>query len=128
MIALYLLAAHLVGDFLFQTRWQAARKLDDAATRLRHVSTYTLAFIPVVLASGADARHAGGFLAWTFVLHFVTDSRRFHSTIGDWVTWNVERKTRGLRLDPNPWQPLPILIDQSLHVAQLAVLGGLWLS
>ena len=49
MLPLYLIAAHLVGDFVFQTRWQAAAKLTDRYARAAHVSTYLLAFVPVVV-------------------------------------------------------------------------------
>lgn len=135
MIALWLIAAHMAGDYLLQTRWQAARKLDEPWVRLRHVTTYTAAFVPVVLLA-----HGASWLAWgrvvflvaLFVLHFATDSRRFHSTLGDAVVWRLGPSQRterraGFPLGPSPWTPLPILIDQSLHLVQLAVLGSLFL-
>lgn len=128
MIALYLIAAHFAGDFLLQSRWHAARKLDDVGVRASHVTWYAVAFIPVVAAVAPSNTSAVGFLVWLWVLHFLTDSRRFHSSIGDWLHWNLDRKTRGLRLAPNPWAPMPILIDQSLHLVQLAILGGVFLS
>lgn len=72
-----------------------------------------------------------------FALHLFTDSRRFRSTLGDVIAWRYGpgRHERSdpegfadwkLRpLGPNPWEPLPILIDQTLHVVQLAALGWL---
>lgn len=163
MIALYLLAAHLVGDFVLQTRWQAAGKFTDRALRTRHVAVYCLPFVPV--AVWRIGWQAFPFLLSLYVLHWLTDSRRFRSTLGDWVGWRcrpfitrisvpdpahrpgeriqigsgvakilaVEPEGSGwdylvrLELEPNPWSPMPILIDQALHVAQLALLGGLFL-
>lgn len=168
MIALYLLAAHMVGDFVLQTRWQAAGKFTDRGLRFRHCVGYTVPFIVLALIVG------NGPLAWyafpvaVFALHYLTDSRRFLSTIGDWVGWRQERvrevavldptayqrgdrvtilgasgrvvgqrkKLDGLGpyleiardLPPNPWPPIAILIDQTLHVCQLALLAGLFLT
>lgn len=127
MIGLYLLASHLVGDFLLQTRWQAAGKLNDHVVRARHVGAYTLAFFPVAVTQAPNAQAAYTFLAFLAALHFITDSRRFYSTFGDVFAWRTDPKTRPLRLSPNPWTPIPILIDQTLHVAQIAILGGIFL-
>lgn len=159
MIGLYLLAAHMVGDFVLQTRWQAAGKFDDYRLRARHVAVYCLPFIPIAAwrtisghdGAGWHGAHAGAwafaaFMLWLAVLHFVTDSRRFHSTLGDFIAWRFESVRRydvtgempdvgGYRprfaygrMAPSPWPPLPILLDQSLHAVQLAILGGLFLS
>lgn len=146
MIALYLLAAHLVGDFVLQTRWQAAGKAgwttEAVELRARHVLAYCVPFVPLAIIYAPDTRRALGFMAWLYVLHFLTDSRRFASTVGDWVSWTFtgagetydvgERHGEAIegcpRLLPNPWTPIPILIDQTLHVCQIALLGGLLLT
>lgn len=170
MLPLYLLAAHLVGDFVLQTRWQAAGKTGwktaAVALRARHVLAYCVPFIPLAIVYAPDARRALGFMAWLYALHFLTDSRRFYSTLGDVVAWRFSTRrhvtiTGGdvfkvgdrirvgakpldptgrvtgscggytgidLDLEPNPWTPVPILIDQALHFVQLAVLGGLLLT
>lgn len=148
MIALYLLAAHMVGDFVLQTRWQAEAKLSESSARLRHVATYCLPFVPVAFVYGQvgplDRWSAGMiFIGWLALLHFLTDSVRFRSTLGDVVGWYYrthEQRLVELResfastigktsdsVPPNPWPPMPILIDQTLHVCQLALLGGLLL-
>lgn len=49
MLSLCLIASHFVGDFVFQTRFQAERKLVDWHARVRHVNGYTLAFYPLAL-------------------------------------------------------------------------------
>jgi hypothetical protein len=182
MLPLYLLASHLVGDFVFQTRWQADGKFgwepDAVALRSAHVVAYGAAFLPIVLwrcFSGPPWWHAPAFFAFLILLHWLTDSRRFQSTVGDYVGWRLrpERPTRAdlagawetvrecevtyygvrggdvhdarARWDaafgnfnalraaraavppPNPWPTLPLAIDQTLHVVQIAVLAGLFL-
>lgn len=184
MIALYLLAAHLTGDFVLQTRWQAARKLYDPGVRLGHVLTYMIPFVPiaVVYAQGPGPllrwESAITFLGWLVMLHYLTDSHRFTSTLGDTLGWwamrrhdqegtarawvdylygdlgrivmpmigakpvpvdphvlawrnrQADRLARGVLPwpPPNPWPPLPIVIDQTLHVAELAALGAIFLA
>lgn len=169
MIALYLLAAHLTGDFLFQTRWQAAVKLEDWTVRLTHVSVYAIPFIPIVAVYGQP--NAFWFLLLLGAAHFATDSFRFHSSLGETIQWQVDRvrapasvrkawidhlygpddlpgemprirpgdverrqaRARGVMgrtlwfPPPNPWPFTSLVIDQSLHVIQLAILGGLFL-
>jgi Protein of unknown function (DUF3307) len=165
VIALYLIAAHMVGDFLLQNRWQAAYKLGDRWYRLEHVIGYCLPFIPIVALYARGWWQAGAFMAALAVLHFLTDSRRYLSTLGDVAEWTIERRrdpdgttevwvdylygpdadtsaftteqrlekarnlnVRVLRLPPpNPWGSAPLMIDQTLHVCQLALLGGLFL-
>ena len=55
------LVAHMVGDYLFQTDWQARHKRgglggDPVARRalLTHVTTYTLAFLPAFIWIGSE--------------------------------------------------------------------------
>lgn len=148
MIALYLIAAHMVGDYLLSNRWQAAHKLHEPWVRFRHVCGYCLPFMPIagiyahgwLWTHGALTVHgkACAFIVALFVLHFATDSHRFRSTLGDVIAWRWSRDRVALAAfahdaqsdwpPPNPWAPMPILIDQSLHLVQLAVLGALFLS
>lgn len=152
MIALYMLAAHLVGDFVLQNRWQAEGKLgwETPAVKLRaiHVTGYCVPFVPVVVVYSPNARYALAFMLWLWTLHFITDSRRFTSTLGDWIAfqwrwysarghrahWMRDRRANGIdmaehkpSLAPNPWTSVPMMVDQSLHVVQIAVLGALFL-
>lgn len=166
MLGLYLLAAHMAGDFLLQNRWQAASKLGDRRARFEHCVGYTIPFVALVLVVGAGPLAWYAFPVCLFALHYLTDSHRFQSTIGDVVQWRidcltdpetttkvwldylygpdaaassldnpgrvraVEKITAGGRLrfpPPNPWPAMPLMIDQSLHICQLAILGGLLL-
>lgn len=152
MIGLVLLACHLVGDYDLQTRWQASRKILARSYRLRHVAAYTVPFVPVAIlytrSNGLPWWHWAAFLAALAVLHYLTDSHHFMSTLGDWLAFTgywyrnwrtvimsspnftAEQRASGKRpprppLGPNPWEPIPIMIDQALHLAQIAALGFL---
>ena len=61
------LVAHMVGDYLLQTDWQARNKRGglsgDAVARralISHVTTYTLAFVPAFIWIGVRARRRRG--------------------------------------------------------------------
>jgi hypothetical protein len=103
MIALALLAAHMIGDYITQTGWMAANKLNNWRARAIHVSVYTAGFIPVALLTKLTWSMVLLFVALVWATHFITDCRRWAS--GD------------------QWPPKPILVDQSIHIATLAILG-----
>lgn len=131
MLVLYLLAAHLIGDYLIQTRWQSVGKFgwtrEAIGFRTRHVLGYLLPFTPVAFAYG-NALEATGFLAWLGVVHWYTDAQRIVVTPGEWLWWRVVAANKKAKLEPNPWPSLPLAIDQTLHVIQIAVLGGWFLA
>jgi hypothetical protein len=103
MISLYLLAAHMLGDFVLQSDRMAKAKLTDVWERTLHVTGYTLGFIPFLGMAGITDWRNPAFLGCLWVTHFITDSRRWAS--------------------PDPWPPKPILVDQTIHLVTLAVLG-----
>lgn len=111
------LVAHMVGDYLLQTDWQARHKRgglggDPLARRalLAHVSTYTLAFVPALIWVGAelDPGWAVATAALIFLPHLVIDDGRF-------VTAYLARVKRvdGMNLG------LAASVDQSFHVLSL---------
>lgn len=104
MIGIALVAAHMAGDYLFQSMYMAAHKLTNRWVRAYHVNVYTLCFLPVVCVWWPGLWRAIVFVTLLWVAHFVTDSHRWRTN--------------------NPWQPMPILQDQALHVAQIAILAG----
>lgn len=104
MIGLWLLAAHMVGDFITQNQWMADNKLRCPRVRAFHVTVYTLGFVPVVIFATSDWRRAVGFLLFLWAAHFVTDSRR----------WASGEK----------WPAKPLMVDQTIHIVTLAVLGS----
>lgn len=107
MLSLALIASHMVGDYIAQTDWQAARKLADWRVRAWHVLLYSMCFLPALARYAPSPAAAAWFLGLNFVAHFITDSRR----------WASGEK----------WPPKPILVDQSIHMATLAVLGSVFL-
>jgi hypothetical protein len=111
------LVAHMVGDYLFQTDWQARHKrggLGADPVRRRaltsHVGTYTLAFAPALVWM-ADELHAG--VAWVavaiFVPHLIQDDGRL-------LTWFVYR-VKGC--DDQTAPEVFKMVDQSFHVLAL---------
>lgn len=103
-VALYLIAAHMAGDYLFQSAFMAANKLSNWKVRAYHVSTYSLCFVPAAVAATTNPWRLVAFIGCLGGAHFLTDSKR-------WRTGN-------------PWPSMPILQDQSLHIVQIAVLAG----
>jgi len=108
--------SHVVGDVLLQTEWQArnkARGLGDALGRralARHVTMYTLAFVPALVWIGAEtsAQRAIGIGLLVAVPHLlVDDGRGVHA----WV--RVAKRVDGSA------PALVVAVDQSFHVVCL---------
>lgn len=96
----------MVGDHVLQTDWMAARKLLDWRVRLVHVAVYTACFVVVPLQARMPLLRALLFLAAVGVPHFVVDCRR-------WASGEV-------------WPPKPILVDQAIHAACLAIAAAVF--
>ncbi len=111
---------HLVGDYLFQTNWQAlhkrgglARGAGDARRALfTHVGTYTIAFIPAFAAIDMGVE-----LAWVIpaiaVPHLVQDDGTLLHTY----------MKRVKHLDPTQNLFVSIAVDQTFHVLALIALA-----
>jgi hypothetical protein len=113
-----LLVAHLVGDFLLQTEWQATNKFgglgrDPVKRRalVMHVLTYSVPFVPAIVWL-ADHESAGATVACAAVVvgtHFVQDDGRLLATyMRDVKKTNAEFGS-----------PLWMSVDQSCHIAFL---------
>ena len=109
--------AHMVGDYLLQTDWQARHKRrglggDSVARRalITHVATYTLAFLPafVWIADELDAGVAILAAVLIFVPHLVIDDGRV-------VRVYLSRVKRVDGFDVG----LAASVDQSFHVLSL---------
>jgi hypothetical protein len=110
------LVAHMVGDYLFQTDWQARNKRGGLSGGMAfralaaHVATYTLAFAPALVWIG-DELDAGWALlaaALIFLPHFVIDDGRI-------VRFYLARVKRADGFDLG----LAASVDQSFHVLSL---------
>ena len=111
------LVAHMVGDYLFQTDWQARNKRgglsgDRVAFRalFAHVTTYTLAFLPALIWIGdqLDAGWAILAAALIFLPHLILDDGRIVRA----YLANVKR-AEGFDIG------LAASVDQSFHVLSL---------
>lgn len=116
-IFVVLILSHLVGDYLFQTEWQAENKHgglgpDPVHRRalVAHVATYGLAFVPALVWLATDI---GGWVAVAAVAilvpHFVQDDGRLLL----WYLRVVKRTTAGAS------DFIFIAVDQTFHVLAL---------
>ena len=111
------LVAHMVGDYLFQTDWQARNKRggltgDPVAFRalVSHVTTYTLAFLPALIWIGDQLDPGWGVLTAVliFLPHLVIDDGRL-------VRAYLAHVKRADGFDIG----LAASVDQSFHVLSL---------
>ena len=111
------LVAHMVGDYLLQTDWQARNKRgglgpDPVARRalVTHVTTYTLAFLPALVWIGAELEPVWAIVAGVliFLPHLLIDDGRV-------VQLYLVRVKRADGLNIG----LAASVDQSFHVLSL---------
>jgi uncharacterized protein DUF3307 len=111
------LVAHMVGDYLLQTDWQARHKRgglghDPIARRalLSHVTTYTLAFVPALIwiADELEPVWAVVSAVLIFLPHLAIDDGRF-------VRLYLTRVKRVNGFDVG----LAASVDQSFHILSL---------
>jgi hypothetical protein len=109
--------SHEVGDYLFQTEWEAMNKaggLSSPGVRRRallsHIATYTLAFVPAFIWLW-DSLHWGviGLAALIAIPHMIQDDRR--------LLTSYARIFKGADLDANP--ELGATLDQAFHFLAL---------
>jgi len=115
------LVAHMVGDYLFQTDWQARHKRggltgDKVAFRalVSHVTTYTLAFVPALIWIGSETDWAVAVISGVliFVPHLIVDDGRL-------VRFYMARVKRTDGFDVG----LAASVDQSFHVLSLSLVA-----
>ena len=78
------IVCHMVGDYLLQTDWQARNKRGGLSggeamrALFSHVTTYTLAFVPVFVWIGIEGNAGLAILsaALVFLPHLVVDDGR----------------------------------------------------
>jgi hypothetical protein len=112
--------SHEVGDYLFQTDWQAVHKrggLGHDATARRalfsHAFTYTVAFVPALIWITSRLHWSTLLVVAAIALpHIVQDDGRILSA--------YVRKVKGL--DPASGHAIVAYVDQAFHM--LALLGA----
>ncbi len=115
------LVAHMVGDYLLQTDWQARHKAgglggDRAALKAltAHVTTYTLAFVPACVWIAGERGVGWAILAGALVAlpHLVIDDGR--------VVRLYLREVKGAdTFDPG----LAGAVDQAFHIVSMCVVA-----
>jgi hypothetical protein len=112
------LVCHLVGDFLFQTDWQARHKdhglAGDPVRRralVTHVATYMLAFLPALVWIGLETELWRAVVIGVVIAipHLIQDDRRL---LDLWM-----RKVKGPHSVDSPG--LAVAVDQSFHALAL---------
>ncbi len=115
------IVSHLVGDFLFQTDWQAQHKyggLGGDPVRRRalasHILTYGIAFIPALVWIGLESEAWRAVMAAVVILipHLIQDDGRLLDA------WMARVKGPGSLDSPG----LRVACDQSFHA--LALFGA----
>lgn len=114
------IVAHMVGDYLFQTDWQARNKRGglSGGVALRalgtHVATYTLAFVPALVWIGGQVDPGWAVLAGALVAlpHLVIDDGRI-------VRAYLANVKRAPKFDIS----LAASVDQSFHILSLCLVA-----
>ncbi len=104
----YLLIAHLLGDFLFQTKWMADNKLNNWLPLLTHAFVYT-AIIWIISYVAFGGLSLVGYLL-LFSGHLILDRRTFVNLWSSKIMLSNETPV---------W--VTIVIDQSFHLILLAL-------
>ena len=108
-----LLVAHLVGDWLLQTEWQALNKGQNYRALFSHIGIYSVVLFGVlVLDFGFQNIYVYLVVGMLALTHALLDR-----------TWLVIRFMKALRLiverEPERW--LVMAVDQVFHISLLAV-------
>lgn len=109
---IFILYAHLVGDFVLQTDWMATNKSSSLTALSVHVGVYTL-----VMAIASIAFHSASPVSFVIVngiLHFATDSITSRISASYW-----KREERHAFF-------VTIGIDQFIHAVTLLVTAYLF--
>ena len=102
----WLIAGHLIGDFLLQNKWMSENKEKKALPLLIHSAVYTAAVFVLSLAAGGLSP-AGVLLI--FAAHVILDKRGF-------VRWWCQNITKSF-----PSTILMVMTDQAWHAAALVL-------
>lgn len=116
-VFVYLLVAHLIGDWLVQTHWMATRKSKDWMALFVHISTYHIFVFGALYLAGVSL--IPNLLGTLFlaVTHAVLDNRRFE-------IWWI-RKVKKIREPEEIPTWLLLGVDQSFHLVLMFVVSYL---
>ena len=117
-IFIYLLIAHLIGDWIIQTYWMANEKSKHFAPLLVHVASYHIFTFGALYLAGVDFMKAFWATLFLAVTHALLDNRRFEF-------WWLRRIKKVAERDVPVW--LLLGVDQSFHLI-LLFLVSFWLA
>jgi hypothetical protein len=108
-----LVIAHVVGDWLLQTEWQATNKATNWRALLAHVTVYHIIVLAALLwRLGAGEPLVYAVVGGLAVIHAVMDRKRS-------VHWFMRAMRISVKRAPEGW--LATAVDQSLHLVWLAL-------
>jgi hypothetical protein len=117
-IFIYLLAAHLIGDWIIQTSWMANEKSKNYLALAAHVFTYHIFTFGALFFAGVDLTKAVWATLFLAVTHAFLDNRRFEF-------WWLRQIKKVEDAEVPIW--LLLGVDQSFHLI-LLVLVSFWLA
>jgi hypothetical protein len=107
-----LVIAHLIGDWLLQTEWQALNKIHDWRAMFSHLLVYHAVLLTVLgVRFGFDEPVVYGVVGVLAVLHGILDRRGF-------TQWLMKTLRISVQRAPDRW--LSMAVDQTLHIVLLA--------
>jgi hypothetical protein len=113
-IFIYLLVAHMIGDWAIQTSWMAAEKAKSFLPLLAHVVTYHIFIFGALFLAGVSIVNALWATLFLAVTHAFLDNRSFE------IWWL--RKIKKFKDEEIPmW--LLIGVDQSFHFILLFIVS-----
>ena len=116
-IFIYLLIAHLIGDWLIQTKWMASEKSKHLTPLLAHVASYHAFTFGALYFAGVDFMDAVWATLFLAATHALLDNRRFEF-------WWLRRIKKVEEKDVPIW--LLLGVDQSFHLLLIALVS-FWL-
>lgn len=115
-VFLYLLTAHLIGDWIIQTSWMALEKSKNLLALLAHIVTYHIFSLGALYLAGVDLIQAIWVTLFLAVTHAILDNRRFE------IWWL--RKIKMVKDEEIPmW--LLLGVDQSFHFVLMFIVSYL---
>ena len=108
-----LLVAHLVGDWLLQTEWQALNKSRDYRALFSHVSIYSAVMLSVLVVDfGFRNIYVYAVIVMFWLSHALLDRGGFVIPF---------MKTLRMIVDREPQRWLTMMTDQILHILIIAI-------
>lgn len=119
MLGLYIILAHLVGDYLLQTHWMAVEKTNRWWPAIAHGLTYTIPYLFVTQSPWALLIICGTHIVidrYRLARHLIWFKNQFAPK--KYRPAKSELKTTGYPAETPPWLSVWLLIigDNTLHL------------